>query len=65
MLGLALPHRVASRLDEADKRNTRLTMTGNRGNPNVTIVNESGLYDVILDSRKPRETMARDDSAGA
>lgn len=24
-----------------------------RGNPNRTIVNESGLYDLILDSRKP------------
>lgn len=29
-------------------------MAGGIGNPNKTVVNESGLYDVILDSRKPQ-----------
>lgn len=39
-------------LDE-DERNTVRNPEGNRGNPNVTIINESGLYSLILRSRKP------------
>ena len=41
-----------SRLDE-DEKNTVALTDGNRGNPNTVIVNESGLYSLILGSRKP------------
>ena len=38
-------------LDEDDKK-TVVISDGNRGNPNMTVVNESGLYDLIFSSRK-------------
>ncbi|GAA1887563.1 hypothetical protein GCM10009837_06590 [Streptomyces durmitorensis] len=41
-----------SRVDEADKSSIRIA-DGTPGNPNKAIVNESGLYDLVLDSRKP------------
>ena len=40
------------RLDEDEKNTLRLTQ-GTSGNPNVTVVNEYGLYSLILGSRKP------------
>lgn len=40
------------RLDDDEKNTLRLTQ-GTSGNPNVTIVNESGLYNLVLGSRKP------------
>lgn len=40
------------RLDE-DEKNTVVLTDGNRGNPNQAIVNEPGLYSLILGSRKP------------
>lgn len=40
------------RLDEDEKDTLRLTQ-GTSGNPNVTIVNEPGLYALVLGSRKP------------
>lgn len=40
------------RLDEDEKDTLRLTQ-GTSGNPNVTIVNEPGLYSLVLGSRKP------------
>ncbi len=43
---------VAARLDEDEKNTVHLT-DGIRGNPNMTIINESGLYKVILRSDKP------------
>lgn len=45
---------VLDRVDEED-RNTMILNHGNngRGNPNRTIINESGLYSLILSSRKP------------
>lgn len=46
------PSQAASRLDE-DERNTLTINDGNRGNPNVTIINESGLYSLIMTSRTP------------
>lgn len=45
---------AAARLDDDEKgsiRNPDVTSVG--GNPNVTIINESGLYSLILTSRKP------------
>lgn len=47
-----------SRLDEDEKMITLISNEGNRrGNPNMTVVNEPGLYTLILSSRKP-ETKA-------
>lgn len=40
------------RLDNDEKNTLRLTQ-GTSGNPNVTIVNEPGLYSLVLGSRKP------------
>jgi len=42
-----------TRLDEDEKKNTVISNDGNRGNPNMTIVNEPGLYTLVLGSRKP------------
>ena len=47
------PSQAISRLDEDEKSITLISNEGNRGNPNVTIVNESGLYSLVLSSRKP------------
>lgn len=41
-----------SRLDD-DEKNTVVLTDGNRGNPNTTIINEPGLYTLVLGSRKP------------
>lgn len=40
------------RLDDDEKNTLRLTQ-GIPGNPNVTVVNEPGLYTLVLGSRKP------------
>ncbi len=48
VLGLSNPSRVAERLDEDERSNFKL---GRRGEVNV--INESGLYNVILRSDKP------------
>lgn len=43
-----------ARLDDDEKGSIRLTdVTSNGGNPNVSIVNEPGLYSLVLGSRKP------------
>lgn len=43
-----------STLDESQKMNTTHNVSSiQRGNPNVVIINESGLYSAILKSRKP------------
>lgn len=52
VLEIGLPHQVAARLDEDDRDNTTVIDRLGRSQ-RVTTVNESGLYDVILDSRKP------------
>lgn len=41
-----------TRLDE-DETNTIVLNDGKRGNPNTLVVSESGLYDLVLSSRKP------------
>ena len=44
-----------SRLDADEKMITLISNEGNkRGNPNMTVVNEPGLYTLILSSRKPK-----------
>ena len=49
---LELDPTATRRLDEDEKDTLRLTQ-GTSGNPNVTIVNEPGLYVLVLGSRKP------------
>lgn len=51
VLGLSEPHRVAARLDEDEKGRTQITTPG--GPQEMTIVNEPGLYSVIIRSDKP------------
>ena len=51
VLGLSEPHRVAARLDEDEKGRTQMTTPG--GTQEVIVVNEPGLYAVILRSDKP------------
>lgn len=53
VLGINNPRHAKTRLNSEDV-NTVVSNDGKRGNPNVTVVNESGLYDVVLDSRKPQ-----------
>ena len=45
-------HDAIKRLDD-DEKNTVALTDGNRGNPNKTIINEPGLYTLVLGSRKP------------
>ena len=53
-LDIGNPSQAISRLDADEKMNTLISNEGNRrGNPNVTIVSESGLYSLVLGSRKP------------
>lgn len=51
-IGVDNPSQVKRRLN-SDDVNTVTTNEGIRGNPNRTIINESGLYNVIFMSRKP------------
>lgn len=51
-LEIANSRDAVARLDE-DEKNTVVLTDGNRGNPNATIVNEPGLYSLVLGSRKP------------
>jgi len=51
VLGLTNSRAVAARLDD-DEKNTVTLTDGIRGNPRVNVVNESGLYSVILRSDK-------------
>ena len=53
VLEMQAPHMVAKRLDQQD-RNTTSVLASDGKRYQTTIVNESGLYDVILDSRKPQ-----------
>ncbi|PEE18289.1 hypothetical protein CON53_09210 [Bacillus cereus] len=36
-----------------DEKNTVILNDGNKGNPNTSIINESGLYSLVVTSRKP------------
>lgn len=51
VLDLGSPHKVAERLDPDEKGRNLIPTPG--GNQNMTIINESGLYKVILRSDKP------------
>ena len=54
VLGIQNNRNAARRLDD-DEKNTVHLADGIRGNPNMTIINESGLYKVILRSDKPED----------
>lgn len=43
---------ATNKLDD-DEKNTVALTDGNRGNPNITVVNEPGMYTLVLGSRKP------------
>lgn len=51
ILELTSPHKVAERLDDDEKGRSLIPTLG--GNQELTVVNESGLYNVILRSDKP------------
>ena len=51
VLDLSSPHKVADRLDQDEKGRAQIPTPG--GKQEVTIINESGLYNVILRSDKP------------
>lgn len=53
VLEIKQPSAAKRRLNSEDV-NTVIINHGNRGNPNMTAINESGLYDVIFMSRKPQ-----------
>ena len=53
-LDIGNPSQAISKLDADEKLNTLISNEGNkRGNPNMTVVNEPGLYTLVLGSRKP------------
>lgn len=51
ILGLGSPHKVFERLDEDEKGRNLIPTLG--GEQEMTVINESGLYNVILRSDKP------------
>lgn len=56
VLGLSNPTKVASRLDEDEKQNAKFNPNSKLGlsrNSLTTVINESGLYNVLLRSDKP------------
>ncbi len=52
-LDIGNPTQTLTRLDDDEKSDTLISTEGNRGNPNVTIINEPGLYALVLGSHKP------------
>lgn len=53
VLGIRDASDAVSRLDPDDQGSTPVVDAAGRRNPNTKIVNESGLWDLVLDSRKP------------
>jgi prophage antirepressor-like protein len=53
VLELGNPSQAITRLEDDEKANTLISNEGVRGNPNMTIINEPGLYTLVLGSRKP------------
>lgn len=51
VLEIGSPHKAADRLDDDEKGRTIIPTLG--GSQEMTIINESGLYSLILKSRKP------------
>lgn len=57
VLELSSPHKVADRLEEDEKGRSQIPTPG--GTQEMTIINESGLYSVILRSDKPQAKVFR------
>lgn len=53
VLGYSNTREAVAKYTDDEDRNTVALRDGNRGNPNQVIINESGLYSMILGSRKP------------
>ena len=60
-LGYSNTRDALERHVDAEDKNTVVNPDGNRGNPNMTIINESGLYSLVLSSKLPAR---RSSSAG-
>jgi len=58
VLEIKNPSAVVARLDDTSVNTLTLT-EGIRGNPNVTIVDESGMYEVVIRSDKPQAAQFR------
>ena len=52
-LEIGNPSQAVSRLDDDERQNTLISNEGNKGNPNVVIITEAGLYSMVIGSRKP------------
>lgn len=60
VLDIANPSNVAARLEEGVRQTHTLRHAeGMRGNPNVTIVSEAGMYEVVIRSDKPEAAAFR------
>ena len=53
VLGIARPNDALVGLDADEKQLVAISTGSSRGNPNTYIINEPGLYSLILRSRKP------------
>ena len=53
LLGYSNTRDALARHVDAEDKNTVVIPDGNKGNPNQTIINESGLYSLILSSKLP------------
>lgn len=53
VLGLTNPSEALRSLDDDEKNTIRITEGIRRGNPEVNIISESGLYKLVMRSRKP------------
>ena len=53
-LGYSNPRDALAKHVEPDDKNTVAFRDGTSGNPNVTIINESGLYSLVLSSKLPQ-----------
>lgn len=53
-LGYKNPRDALDRHVDDEDKNTVVNPDGNRGNPNMIIINESGLYSLILSSKMPK-----------
>ena len=54
ILGYSNPSRALDLHVESDERNTLTICEGNRGYPTMNVINEPGLYGLILGSKKPQ-----------
>lgn len=54
LLGYSNPQKAVRNHVDVEDRNTRTICSGIRGNPNKVIINESGLYSLILSSKLPK-----------